>query len=193
MSDDLSRERRLAEIRARVAAEFARLDAHQWGYDHGFCADPEADEETASFVDAALAVVQPELGRLAAERDRFRAAWLSARGRAGAYKLADGLRHAVRVALEQFRRADAAEAERDAALSDAEQLRAECERRAKEINLARDGSIHWAERARAAEAKVRAIEAIHCWRNEDGNGFLFAADVRGALGYTPNETKETTK
>ncbi len=31
-------------------------------------------------------------------------------------------------------------------------------------------------------SKVRAIEAIRVWRNEDGRGFLFADDVRQALG-----------
>jgi hypothetical protein len=35
--------------------------------------------------------------------------------------------------------------------------------------------------AGAAEAKIRRIEHIHCWRNEDGKQFLFADDVRSAL------------
>lgn len=48
------------DLRARIAARFARLDAEQWGYDHGFCADPEQDEETASFVDAAIAEMQAD-------------------------------------------------------------------------------------------------------------------------------------
>jgi hypothetical protein len=64
---------RLAAIRRAVAAEFARLDAHQWGYDHGFSDDPDACEETTSFVDAAIAVMQPELDRAEAERDAARA------------------------------------------------------------------------------------------------------------------------
>jgi hypothetical protein len=45
------------DIRRAVAAEFQRLDAHQFGYDHGFCADPAADPETAAFVDAAIRIV----------------------------------------------------------------------------------------------------------------------------------------
>lgn len=45
------------ELRRAVAAEFQRLDAHQFGYDHGFCADPDADPETAAFVDAAIRIV----------------------------------------------------------------------------------------------------------------------------------------
>lgn len=44
-------------LRRAVAAEFQRLDARDWGYDHGFCADPDADEETAAFVDAAIRIV----------------------------------------------------------------------------------------------------------------------------------------
>lgn len=44
-------------LRRAVAAEFQRLDAHDWGYDHGFCADPDSDEETAAFVDAAIRIV----------------------------------------------------------------------------------------------------------------------------------------
>ena len=47
-------------LRCAVAAEFQRLDAHDWGYDHGFCADPDADEETAAFVDAAIRIVLAE-------------------------------------------------------------------------------------------------------------------------------------
>ena len=45
-------------LRRAVAAEFQRLDAHDWGYDHGFCADPDSDEETAAFVDAAIRIVR---------------------------------------------------------------------------------------------------------------------------------------
>lgn len=37
-------------------------------------------------------------------------------------------------------------------------------------------------RAAAAEAAIRRVERIHCWRNEDGRQFLFADDVRAALG-----------
>jgi hypothetical protein len=33
-----------------------------------------------------------------------------------------------------------------------------------------------------AQAKVHAIEQVRVWRNEDGKGFLFADDVRTALG-----------
>jgi len=62
-----------ADIRQRIAAAFEREDAQNWGYDHGFCADPFGDPETGAFVDAALAVVQPELDRLRAERDQARA------------------------------------------------------------------------------------------------------------------------
>lgn len=45
------------DLRAAVAAEFQRLDAHECGYDHGFCADPDSDPETAAFVDAAIRIV----------------------------------------------------------------------------------------------------------------------------------------
>jgi hypothetical protein len=44
-------------MRRAVAAAFQHIDAHQFGYDHGFCADPDADPETAAFVDAAIRVV----------------------------------------------------------------------------------------------------------------------------------------
>lgn len=48
------------DLRRAVAAEFQRLDAHQFGYDHGFCADPDADPETAAFVDAAISIILAE-------------------------------------------------------------------------------------------------------------------------------------
>lgn len=48
------------ELRRAVAAEFQRLDAHQFGYDHGFCADPDADPETGALVDAAIRIVLNE-------------------------------------------------------------------------------------------------------------------------------------
>ncbi|WP_405019586.1 hypothetical protein OHV05_24620 [Kitasatospora sp. NBC_00070] len=60
------------ERRKAVAAAFARLDAHDWGYDHGFCDEYGTDPETDAFVDAALAVVQPELDRLRAELEQAR-------------------------------------------------------------------------------------------------------------------------
>lgn len=39
----------------------------------------------------------------------------------------------------------------------------------------------WRDRALAAETKVRAIERIHCWTNEDGRRFMFVDDVAVAL------------
>jgi hypothetical protein len=44
-------------VRRELATEFQRIDAHECGYDHGFCADPDADPETAAFVDAAIRIV----------------------------------------------------------------------------------------------------------------------------------------
>lgn len=98
------------DLRQQLAAEFQRLDAHEWGYDHGFSADVDNDPETASFVDAVLALFRPLLDAKQAEvdavasrataaiagmgadvrqarreRDRYRSAWLSARQRAEAY------------------------------------------------------------------------------------------------------------
>lgn len=60
------------ERRKAVAAAFARLDAQDWGYDHGFCAEYGTDPETDAFVDAALGLVQPELNRLRAEVENVR-------------------------------------------------------------------------------------------------------------------------
>jgi hypothetical protein len=60
------------QLRDRIAAAFERLDAHQWGYDHGFCEKYGVDPETDSFVDAAIAAVQPELDRLRAELEQAR-------------------------------------------------------------------------------------------------------------------------
>lgn len=40
------------------------------------------------------------------------------------------------------------------------------------------------ERAELAEAKVRAVERLHCWTNEDGKRFVFADDLAVALGIT---------
>ena len=37
-------------------------------------------------------------------------------------------------------------------------------------------------RAETAETKVGAVERVHVWTNEDGKQFLFAEDVREALG-----------
>ena len=37
-------------------------------------------------------------------------------------------------------------------------------------------------RAERAEAKIREIKRIHVWTNEDGRQFLFADDIRTALG-----------
>lgn len=55
----------------RVAAAFEHLDAQQWGYDHGFCGTYGTDPETDSFVNAALAVVQPALDERDAEIRRM--------------------------------------------------------------------------------------------------------------------------
>lgn len=60
------------QLRDRIAAAFERIDAHQWGYDHGFCSVYGIDQETDSFIDAALAVMQPELDRLRAELEQAR-------------------------------------------------------------------------------------------------------------------------
>jgi hypothetical protein len=73
------------ERRKAVAAEFARLDAHDWGYDHGFCDEYGTDPETDAFVDAALAVVQPELDRLRAELEQSRQQLDEARERLANY------------------------------------------------------------------------------------------------------------
>jgi hypothetical protein len=40
----------------------------------------------------------------------------------------------------------------------------------------------------AAAAKVRAVELLQCWTNEDGKRFLFADDVAEAFGITPRTT-----
>lgn len=56
----------------RIAAAFEHLDAQQWGYDHGFCGKYGTDPETDSFVNAALATVQPELDQRDAEITRLR-------------------------------------------------------------------------------------------------------------------------
>jgi hypothetical protein len=66
-------------LKNQLAAAFEHMDAHQWGYDHGFCGSYGVDPETDSFVDTALAVVQPELDRTAAELDRVRAELATAR------------------------------------------------------------------------------------------------------------------
>lgn len=55
-----------SELRDRIAAALAREDVN-WGYDCGFSADLLRDDRTAAFVDAVLAVVQPELDRLRSE------------------------------------------------------------------------------------------------------------------------------
>lgn len=48
----------MALLRNRLAAEFAREDAHHWGYGHGFCEKYGADEETDAFVDIAVSEVR---------------------------------------------------------------------------------------------------------------------------------------
>jgi hypothetical protein len=57
----------------RIASAFERIDAHQWGYDHGFSGTYGVDPETDSFMSAALAVVQPELDARDAEIRRLTA------------------------------------------------------------------------------------------------------------------------
>lgn len=59
------------DLREQLAAEFQRLDAQEWGYDHGFSADVVNDPETASFVDAALAIFLPLLDAKQAEITRL--------------------------------------------------------------------------------------------------------------------------
>jgi hypothetical protein len=81
-----------------------------------------------------------QLRRADAERDRYRAAWQSARRRAAAYEVTDGLKSAVRVALEQHARADAAVAEAGALRDQTARLRAEVLREAAdEIDATREG------------------------------------------------------
>ena len=48
-------------------------------------------------------------------------------------------------------------------------------------------TARWRERAEAAEAKIRAVEAIRVWRNEDGQKFMFADEVALALGVVTQE------
>lgn len=50
------------DLRARIAAVLARLDAEQWGSDHGFAERYGADAETDSFVDALAALFEREHG-----------------------------------------------------------------------------------------------------------------------------------
>jgi hypothetical protein len=91
-------------------------------------------------VQAAADAVMPVIARLAAERDRYRAAWRSAQRRAAAYEVTDGLKSAVRVALEQHARADAAVAEAAALRDQTARLRAEVLREAAdEIDATREG------------------------------------------------------
>lgn len=39
----------------------------------------------------------------------------------------------------------------------------------------------------AEQAKVRAVETVKCWVNEDRQRFVFAEDLAFALGYTPTD------
>lgn len=91
-------DQQLADIRQRIAAAFEREDAQHWGYDHGFSSDLDQDPETAAFVDAALAVVQPELDRRAGCPDPIECDHEAAAGQLAEdlrYLLAyDGPRHA---------------------------------------------------------------------------------------------------
>lgn len=68
------------------------------------------------------AASRAEADQLRAERDRYQAAYRSARRRAAAYGLADSTRATVRVALEQHHRADKAETGRDEASARLEAL-----------------------------------------------------------------------
>lgn len=76
-------------------------------------AEAERDE-TAARAATVISAMGADIRAGRKEAARYRLAWQSARKRAAAYGLTDGLRSAVRVALEQHRRADRAEAERDA-------------------------------------------------------------------------------
>ena len=40
----------------------------------------------------------------------------------------------------------------------------------------------WHERAETNAAKVRRVERLHVWTNEDGKRFVFADDLAEALG-----------
>lgn len=40
----------------------------------------------------------------------------------------------------------------------------------------------------AARAQVAAVALVRVWRNEDGKEFLFANDIRGALGVAADPT-----
>lgn len=91
------------------------------------------------------------LDELLAEIDRQAAAERTARAVAAANDRA--ARHALRDC-------DRAEAERDEARADTARLR---------------------DQLADAEAKVRAVRMVRCWRNEDGKRFVFADDLRVAL------------
>lgn len=56
--------------------------------------------------------------------------------------------------------------------AEAEEERADLERQNVELGKTID----------AEQRKLRAIQQVHVWTNEDGRQFLFADDVRGALG-----------
>lgn len=61
-----------SDLRQRIAVALERQDVI-WGYDAGFSRNLANDDKTGAFVDAILAVVQPEVDRLRAERDQARA------------------------------------------------------------------------------------------------------------------------
>lgn len=114
-------------LQQRIALALEREDALRWGYDHGFASGYGQDPETDGFVDAVLAVIQPELDLLAE---------LSEARQHGAYTYCDQLvghvnaaafarkisekrnalgqrDEAVRYANEQKQRAETAEQQRD--------------------------------------------------------------------------------
>ena len=169
---------------------YRRHDQHR--YDGG-CAMCRG--ETDTLVQAVLAVVQPELDRLAAERG----ALLTALVRAGIVRAddtpAEMLEHiaatgeqvnaitwgtaclsCARVldgSIQETERAEKAEAERD--------------RLAKELADWRAAAYKATAERDEACTKVRAVEVIRVWRNEDGKKFMFADEVALALGVVTQE------
>ena len=72
-------------------------------------------------------------------------------------------------------------------LARGDRAEATVERMKRTNRMANKGAQEVRERAEAAEAKVRAVETIRVWRNEDGKRFMFADEVAVALGIVTQE------